>query len=103
MDPCKFRCRVGDSSHFVVRQREIEPGARQARRLPKRGLVLGNGLLEASQARQRRAKIGMDSSGLGMQLQELTVFGDCASEIASLLFLHRVLNKLLRTLGVRPA
>src|SRR5690348_2222358 len=43
----------------------------------------------------------MDSGGLGMQLQELAVLGDSASEIAGLLLLHRILNKLLRALGAR--
>src|SRR5207247_2476254 len=94
-------CRVGDSSHLVVREREIEPGVRQTRRLPQGGLVLGNGLLEASQARQGSTKVGMNSGRLGMQLQELAVFGDSASQIACLLLLHRVLNKLLRRLSGR--
>ena len=101
VDPCKFRRGVGDSSHLVVRQREIEPRVWQTRRLPQGGLVLGNGLLEASQARQRRTQVRMDSGRLGMHLEELPVFGDRTSQVACLLLLHRVLNELLRALGVR--
>ena len=51
--------------------------------------------MKPAQPSQSRAQVGMDCSGLGMQLQKLSIFCNRALKITRLLFLHGVLHQLL--------
>ena len=98
VDPGQFPRCFRDATHFVVHQGEVEPGCRQRRGLLQGGLIFRDSLFKPAQPGQSSSQVGMDSSGLRVQLQKLLVFGNRAIEIARLLLLDRVLNQFLRSL-----